>query len=125
MPSPVTSFQLPVVRGSSIRGRLTGNWQLGTGNDSRQSRCTLHVLCGRKNYRLQDIQLSKNVRLKLPAASFRCQLLERRVRGELLSLYSLLRFLQLKAGSWKLEADMENTGLEPVTSWLQTRRSPS
>jgi hypothetical protein len=21
--------------------------------------------------------------------------------------------------------DMENTGLEPVTSWLQTRRSPS
>ena len=23
------------------------------------------------------------------------------------------------------QTDMENTGLEPVTSWLQTRRSPS
>jgi hypothetical protein len=32
-------------------------------------------LCGRKNYRLQDIQLSKN--LKLPAISF--PLFERRV----------------------------------------------
>ena len=36
-----------------------------------------------KNYRLQDIQLSKSRRV------------------------------------------LENTGLEPVTSWLQTRRSPS
>jgi hypothetical protein len=41
------------------------------------------VICGRKNYRLQDIQLSKNVRLKLPALSF--QLAERRLRAELLS----------------------------------------
>ena len=44
-------------------------------------------VCGRKNYRLQDIQLSKN------------------------------RSLAAKL--------VENTGLEPVTSWLQTRRSPS
>jgi hypothetical protein len=32
------------------------------------------------------------------------------------------------AGSWTREAGnhlVENTGLEPVTSWLQTRRSPS
>ena len=44
-----------------------------------------------KNYRLQDIQLSKSAgRLRVT-----CQTL------------------------------VENTGLEPVTSWLQTRRSPS
>ena len=24
-----------------------------------------------------------------------------------------------------VKSDMENTGIEPVTSWLQTRRSPS
>ena len=29
--------------GSSIPGRLTGNWQLGTGNYSRQSHCALLV----------------------------------------------------------------------------------
>jgi hypothetical protein len=50
-----------------------------------------------KNYRLQDIQLSKIVavgRLK-PAAT---------------TMFKVV---------------VENTGLEPVTSWLQTRRSPS
>ena len=26
---------------------------------------------------------------------------------------------------FKVEIVVENTGLEPVTSWLQTRRSPS
>ena len=46
-----------------------------------------------KNYRLQDIQLSKS-RLRAHART-------------------ALKFL------------VENTGLEPVTSWLQTRRSPS
>ena len=51
-----------------------------------------HCVCIEKNYRLQDIQLSKS--------------------GEL-ALASLAKTL------------VENTGLEPVTSWLQTRRSPS
>jgi len=55
-----------------------------------------HCVCGQKNYRLQDIQLSKN---PLPPGSFS------------------------RAPTWRNL--VENTGLEPVTSWLQTRRSPS
>jgi hypothetical protein len=52
------------------------------------------VFCGsEKNYRLQDIQLSKIV--------------------------------ELHRAKFKLQIVVENTGLEPVTSWLQTRRSPS
>jgi hypothetical protein len=51
-----------------------------------------------KNYRLQDIQLSKNSsEFHVPGSVF--QVPETNV--------------------------VENTGLEPVTSWLQTRRSPS
>jgi hypothetical protein len=109
-----------------------------------------------KNYRLQDIQLSKMLRsfradsIGLPA------LVERRLRDELLSiLRRLLRgrrcfcdLLPRRAGkpeslqtraSWGFQRPqraqtpkaftkpnkVENTGLEPVTSWLQTRRSPS
>jgi hypothetical protein len=45
-----------------------------------------------KNYRLQDIQLSK---------------------------------ISPRAGAQRFKVVVENTGLEPVTSWLQTRRSPS
>ena len=53
-----------------------------------------HCVCVfEKNYRLQDIQLSKN--------------------------------FELHTSKFKLEIVVENTGLEPVTSWLQTRRSPS
>jgi hypothetical protein len=81
-------------------------------------------VCGRKNYRLQDIQLSKTLEASSRQLTATSQI-ERRLRGEL-----PLKFLppfprQLVAGRWNLEADMENTGLEPVTSWLQTRRSPS
>jgi hypothetical protein len=50
-------------------------------NPSRHTACVFFVVG--KNYRLQDIQLSKS------------------------------------------RTGLENTGLEPVTSWLQTRRSPS
>ena len=53
-----------------------------------------------KNYRLQDIQLSNSVGLSLAASTSK-------------SVYQDLQSL------------VENTGLEPVTSWLQTRRSPS
>jgi hypothetical protein len=59
----------------------------------RQFLCTLRV-CGRKNYRLQDIQLSKSQESGRTYPITRSNL-------------------------------VENTGLEPVTSWLQTRRSPS
>jgi hypothetical protein len=55
-----------------------------------------------KNYRLQDIQLSKN---RLRARALR--------RGHARALRSRPKLV------------VENTGLEPVTSWLQTRRSPS
>jgi hypothetical protein len=54
-----------------------------------------------KNYRLQDIQLSKNPPPPL--------------RG----------FGEASRPRATHQVVVENTGLEPVTSWLQTRRSPS
>ena len=93
-----------------------------------------------KNYRLQDIQLSKNSR---GTSSHRTPLLAH-VRGPCRPTpfarapsLSLRRHLSLAAPRWRgLPAEaaasaapgeglVENTGLEPVTSWLQTRRSPS
>ena len=62
---------------------------------------TLLCLWIGKNYRLQDIQLSKNT----PKT--------RRPFGSPAALQPPAKFM------------VENTGLEPVTSWLQTRRSPS
>jgi hypothetical protein len=66
-----------------------------------------------KNYRLQDIQLSK-------------------IAGSLtrhpLKLHrepALSRFANREPALAGLPDMVENTGLEPVTSWLQTRRSPS
>ena len=56
-----------------------------------------------KNYRLQDIQLSKNPPSRFRASAWAGPRLAR----------SCPKFV------------VENTGLEPVTSWLQTRRSPS
>ena len=56
-----------------------------------------------KNYRLQDIQLSK-IRLR-PFGRRRDRFATR--------VAAPVTFV------------VENTGLEPVTSWLQTRRSPS
>ena len=62
-----------------------------------------------KNYRLQDIQLSKNQRLQI--VDFRFQI-------------EPICTLKFAIGNLT-ESVVENTGLEPVTSWLQTRRSPS
>jgi hypothetical protein len=56
-----------------------------------------------KNYRLQDIQLSK---IRRRAFALRRDRFATRVAAP-------VKFV------------VENTGLEPVTSWLQTRRSPS
>jgi hypothetical protein len=87
--------------------------------------------CGRKNYRLQDIQLSKmpeasSRQLQLPAVlSARRRAVRRFVVTSFSQIFASGVPRRLDAGSWRLEADMENTGLEPVTSWLQTRRSPS
>jgi hypothetical protein len=55
-----------------------------------------------KNYRLQDIQLSK-----IPSGGLAAGLDAR---------------TEFNSSAQSL---VENTGLEPVTSWLQTRRSPS
>jgi hypothetical protein len=83
-----------------------------------------------KNYRLQDIQLSKSF------LSYRAMLaLQARhgleTRSFVVPTSALSRF------PWQAALALppvtrvsgrrlvENTGLEPVTSWLQTRRSPS
>ncbi len=64
-----------------------------------------------KNYRLQDIQLSKISRGQRPEprAVARAAPATHPRRRRAKTLTNLV----------------ENTGLEPVTSWLQTRRSPS
>jgi hypothetical protein len=68
-----------------------------------------------KNYRLQDIQLSK---IRRRPSGFG----ETRPR----SLAGLVKLFKSRNAAKAFAPDMvENTGLEPVTSWLQTRRSPS
>ena len=64
-----------------------------------------------KNYRLQDIQLSK-----IPPSRFA------RFRR---SVHKPSFWLPPKPLPSPQRRLVENTGLEPVTSWLQTRRSPS
>ena len=93
--------------------------------------CTLRV-CGRKNYRLQDIQLSKSYELSSLALGPRAS----RWLTSLAGPHAPLRSFALpddarraipnlpNAERWAIKI-VENTGLEPVTSWLQTRRSPS
>ena len=71
-----------------------------------------------KNYRLQDIQLSK-----IPPSS-----LARLRRGKPLTRLTDVVACPAEARSRASSGGrrlVENTGLEPVTSWLQTRRSPS
>ena len=75
---------------------------------------TACVLWIGKNYRLQDIQLSKN------PSTFQSTLAA--THGNRKTLESLLRVFRAPRSRLYL---VENTGLEPVTSWLQTRRSPS
>ena len=99
-----------------------------------------------KNYRLQDIQLSKSRRRLCGASvnplSYRaCSHPQAQRDSKLLSVLALRpppRFaLWWTPSSARCEGWLairsprsgrrmvENTGLEPVTSWLQTRRSPS
>ena len=60
-----------------------------------------------KNYRLQDIQLSNSASYPLPTFAG-------------VASFGVATFARSRARRL-----VENTGLEPVTSWLQTRRSPS
>ena len=72
------------------------------------------MFCGYgKNYRLQDIQLRKNdVNV---SADDRDDFHHRK-----LTIHSRSRCRRPMDSK-----NLEDTGLEPVTSWLQTRRSPS
>ncbi len=76
-----------------------------------------------KNYRLQDIQLSKIPPRRPVAASARHARDSHRVACHFhrAGPAEASHQRRLKAG----RNLVENTGLEPVTSWLQTRRSPS
>ena len=87
-------------------------------------------MCVVGNYRLQDIQLSKNSgaivlrRLqKLSSASLAlaCQA----VAPRRMSAFALRAPAGQPSQTHAGRRLVENTGLEPVTSWLQTRRSPS
>jgi hypothetical protein len=82
------------------------------------------TLCSfEKNYRLQDIQLSKS----FPSYRARSHSQAQRAGNSLVLAWPgrtgpLPVANRHRAG---LPDMVENTGLEPVTSWLQTRRSPS
>ena len=111
-------------------------------------------MCGRKNYRLQDIQLIKITGASafgLRASSVargapmphsapspavvvvadvnRLQRTSRCHRGVTIGDFQRAWALGPQASPRGLNGlaliKVENTGLEPVTSWLQTRRSPS
>ena len=75
-----------------------------------------------KNYRLQDIQLSKNRVKRQPAPELPAD--GRPLARPLPSTSILPAAARFRVGSGGKNL-VENTGLEPVTSWLQTRRSPS
>ena len=64
-----------------------------------------------KNYRLQDILLSKSFPSYRARSRSQAQRGSTKTRG--------------RSRPSRREGVVENTGLEPVTSWLQTRRSPS
>ncbi len=70
-----------------------------------------------KNYRLQDIQLSKSRRLTRPASSAPSASENPEEPDG--------RESDSSRPDRRAPLLVENTGLEPVTSWLQTRRSPS
>ena len=80
-------------------------------------------VCSEKNYRLQDIQLSKN-------SPSRSRALAKQARDFVAELATLISRLpqpkpRIARSLQARQRLVENTGLEPVTSWLQTRRSPS
>ena len=78
-----------------------------------------------KNYRLQDIQLSKSPRLR-DLRSLRRGRLTLLCARQTSSTKRLIACLaEARSAKFRERRLVENTGLEPVTSWLQTRRSPS
>ena len=79
-----------------------------------------------KNYRLQDIQLSKSPEgPRLEAAAFQYNPFRRGLPSLRLACHPKLAAPDLSNQTAAERRMVENTGLEPVTSWLQTRRSPS
>ena len=100
---------------------------------------TLRVFCDYgKNYRLQDIQLRKNIvkfrepdfcrRPLPPQTCSSCSCAHDRAPHTRKTQPSRFRSglpSRSRSVSRAWRRLVENTGLEPVTSWLQTRRSPS
>jgi hypothetical protein len=82
-----------------------------------------------KNYRLQDIQLSKNLLAlgsRLLALSLLALAFKLFRQAAITACLAEVRFVWRSSHHTSAERRLvENTGLEPVTSWLQTRRSPS
>ena len=104
------TIRTPDLRGAAREGRASGNLAF------------THCCVVGKNYRLQDIQLSKISRLR-PLRGLR------RDKPPM-----VWRHVVITAPSFSGHAPpsllrsygvVENTGLEPVTSCLQSRRSPS
>ena len=89
---------------------------------SSLTKCSLHLTANMwsKNYRLQNIQLSKN-------STFAASPLRR--TGLVIQPVEIVETFGLPTAATlaysALRRLVENTGIEPVTSWLQTRRSPS
>jgi hypothetical protein len=89
---------------------------------SSLTKCSLHLTANMwsKNYRLQIIQLSKNLGESLARAQQTCPPSRFALRRDSLRCFGACRAVAPKGRRL-----VENTGIEPVTSWLQTRRSPS
>ena len=93
---------------------------------SSLTKCSLHLItgrsrlnyavCGQKNYRLQNIQLSKNLKTCCPPSS---------LRDFGATAFAFAARPAEPEPPFRRRRLVENTGIEPVTSWLQTRRSPS
>jgi hypothetical protein len=103
---------------------------------SSLTKCSLHLTANMwsKNYRLQIIQLSKTLVSSLARAQQTCVVRLRCFAASagqpsqsscLACPAEALTRLEFSSQTLASRRLVENTGIEPVTSWLQTRRSPS
>jgi len=76
----VSSYQFPVTSQNDDWKPATGNWKLYASVPTHTALCDFVV---GKNYRLQDIQLSKSLRSSFQLSTLSFQLVERRLRAEL------------------------------------------
>ena len=135
--NPEASSQEPFRDSSlifTLRSERCDTFRQSSGTSLRRSG-RLRVV--EKNYRLQDIQLSKSPPSRPvgrfgetgprslspePVKLVRSRARTPRVRAGCLDLAEASPYGEALEARRRL---VENTGLEPVTSWLQTMRSPS